>query len=162
AEADTLQQQQLAGDSILLAVGANPTSSAFFGQVLYGTQSVTVPQRTVVLTFTSANFSTPQVVSVAAVNDSPNDSYPGTRVYEISSSVLSADPVFENAPVRMVEVTKIDNSQPGIDVVNLGNTNTPIGATTPGGTTVYRDGNSSGTTTLTSFTAAFNAGDIGR
>ena len=109
AEPDTLEQQSLGGDSILVAAGQTPSSFS----------------RSIVLVFDASNWSTDQYVSVAAVNDAPVDSYPGTRVYEISTSVLSTDSFYENAQVGLVEVTKIDNSLPAIDVTALGNTNGP-------------------------------------
>jgi hypothetical protein len=152
AEGDTLEQQSLGGDSIVMAVGQNLSAASFF-QVLFHGSTIEVPQRSVVLVFTAANYNVDQFVSVAAINDAGVDSYPGTRVYEISPSVLSADTTYNNAEVGMVDVTKIDNSLPAIDVTSLGNTNGPG---------IYADGGANGTTTFTSQSAVFTMSDVGQ
>ncbi len=103
----------------------------------------------VVLEFTPTNWMVPQYVWVGAINDPLQD---GTRNYEVSSSVLSADSNYENAVVRNVDVTKSDTGQPGIQLANLGNSNT-VG--------IYSDGIASGNT-LSSASADFVSTDLGQ
>src|SRR5258708_2189819 len=161
AEPDTLanrlgnNQSAQVGDSILLATGATPpavcattATCAFYQHTTDDGQSLDIPQRAVVLVFTAANWMIPQQVWVGAANDALQD---GTRVYEVSHSVLSSDPFFDNAVVRNVEVTKIDTGIPGILVSNIGNSDTPG---------IYTDGVGAGTTTFTSLTATFVAADV--
>ncbi len=146
------------GDSILLATeplgtipnaGTSTANSDFYQHTTYDGAALDVPQRAVVLEFTPTDWQTPQVVWVGAINDQLQD---GTRVYEISHSVLSSDPFFENAVVSNVEVTKTDTGTPGILVNQLGNTDTPG---------IYYDGSIGGSlTTLTSASANFTAADF--
>ena len=145
------------GDSILLTTGSTPPAActstatcAFYQHTTYDGASLDVPQRAVVLVFTPTNWMVPQQVWVGAINDALPD---GTRVYEVSHSVLSADPFFDNAVVRNVEVTKIDTGTPGILISNLGNSDTPG---------IYFDGVGNGTNTFTSVTATFVASDVGQ
>jgi hypothetical protein len=80
-----------------------------------------VKQRAVVLVFTPANWMTPQIVDVGAVNDTRLE---GDRVIVTSHSVLSADPAFNGAVVRNVEVNVHDNDLPGIVVTQVDNPTT--------------------------------------
>ncbi len=157
AEPDMLSDRSASnfGDSILLATGSAPPAAcvttaacAFYQQTTYDGQEVDVAQRAVVLVFDATNWMVPQQVWVGAVNDPLQD---GTRVYEVSHSVLSADPFFDNAVVRNVEVTKIDTGVPGILVSNIGNSDTPG---------IYSDGVGTGAATFTSQTATFVTGDV--
>ena len=144
------------GDSILLAVGANPepgteeANSAFYEHAIVNGQPVQLPRRTVVLVFNKKDWQTPQVVSVGAINSPLAD---GRRLYEISSTVISADPFYNGAVVRNVEVTKLDSGTPAIRVTNLGNNNTPG---------LFSDGVGNGTSTFTSATATFTQADVGQ
>jgi len=158
AELGTLLQRTGSplGDSLLLALGANPSpgtttaSSAFYQHVVINGVPVDIPQRALVLVFNSSNWNIPQVVSVGAMN-TPLPS--ATQVYELSSSVLSADPVFDNAGVSNVAVTKVGSGAPAIIVSNIGNTDTPG---------LYGDGVGNGTTTFASLSASFTSSDLGQ
>ena len=158
AEPGTLLQRSgtPASDSVLLAVGANPSpgtttaNSAFYQHVVINGVAVDIPQRTIVLVFTSSNWATPQVVSVGAMN-TPAAS--ATEIDELSTSVQATDPVFDNAVVSDVAVTKVGTGAPGITVINLGSTDTPG---------VYADGVGNGTTTFSSASASFTAADVGQ
>ena len=144
------------GDSILLAVGENAepgteeANSAFYEHTIVNGKPVQVPRRTVVLVFNKKDWQTPQVVSVGAINSPLAD---GKRLYEISSTVISADPFYNGAVVRNVEVTKLDSGTPAIRVTNLGNSNTPG---------LFSDGVGNGTSTFTSATATFTQSDVGQ
>ena len=151
AESDLLNNRSANpfGDSILLAAGTTPPTAcaseagcAFYSETMVAGSPVYEPQRAVVLEFTPTDYSVPQLVYVGAVNGGIPD---GTRTYEISHSVLSADPFYDNVVVRNVEVTKHDTGTPSIQLTNLGDTNT-VG--------VFSDGIGSGST-LSSVSAAF-------
>src|SRR5713226_8808129 len=132
------------GDSILLstgltpAVGTNTSNTDFYRHTIFDTGVIDTTQRAIVLVFDASNWSVPQIVDVGAINDALND---GTRVYEVSHSVISADHFFNNAVVRNVEVTKIDPGSPGIQITEIGNTDT-AGMTAQSG---FSDGVTSGT-----------------
>ncbi|HEY5224284.1 MAG TPA: hypothetical protein VIJ18_14705 [Microbacteriaceae bacterium] len=152
------------GDSILLATGPlgsapNPgtttANSDFYQHVILDAAATDLPQRSLVLVFTAGNWQVPQIVWAGAMNDALND---GVRTYEISHTVLSADPFYANATVRNVEVTKIDPGSPAILVTNLGNTNTT--GTVPASR--FTDGVGNGTATFSSASAVFTLGDIGQ
>ncbi len=160
AEPDMLSDRSASnfGDSILLATGNTPPAAcvttavcAFYQQTTYDGQEVDVPQRAVVLVFDATDWMQPQQVWVGAVNDPLQD---GTRVYEVSQSVLSADPFFDNAVVRNVEVTKIDTGEPGILDQQ------PRQQRHAGHLRGRRRG--TGSTTFTSLTATFVSSDIGQ
>ena len=144
------------GDSILLATGNSPapgtstSNSDFYQHTIFDTNPLDVANRALVLVFTPANWQIPQLVDVGAINDQLND---GVRVYEVSHTVISADPFFDGALVRNVEVTKVDPGAPAILTTNIGNTNTPG---------IYSDGVANGSTTFTSATATFVSADAGQ
>jgi hypothetical protein len=145
------------GDSILLALGANPnagtstSNSDFYQHVVIDGTAVDLPQRTIVLVFTTSNWDIPQVVSVGAMN---TPAPANTQVYELSTSVISADPVFNNAVVSNVDVTKLVANKPAIVVTNLGNTDVPG---------LYNDGvTTTGSTKFTSASAYFVSSDVGQ
>ena len=116
------------GDSILLATGNSPapgtstSNSDFYQHTIFDTNPLDVANRALVLVFTPANWQIPQLVDVGAINDQLND---GVRVDQVSHTVISADPFFDGALVRNVEVTKVDPGAPAILTTNIGNTNTP-------------------------------------
>jgi hypothetical protein len=92
-----------------------------------------VPQRAVVLVFDQSNWNVDQTVTYGAVNDSRPE---GDRVYAISHSVLSTDPVFNNAVVRNVEILVHDNDQPALVLTQLASDQV-----TPDTTTLVLEGN---------------------
>src|SRR5262249_23503230 len=101
-----------AGDSILLDSGvALPGVLDYFRHIVGNGVPTLVRQRALVLVFTPQNWMIPQTVDVGAVNDSRQE---GDRVVITSHSVLSADPFYNGAVVRNVEVALHDNDLPGI------------------------------------------------
>ena len=101
------------GDTFLIATGATPGSASDFSRTITvnGDPSVIVPTRALVLTFTPANYATPQNVYLFAVNDSLPE---GDRVVISAESVISRDATFDHATVRNVEVNVQDNDLAGI------------------------------------------------
>ena len=94
-----------------------------------------VPNRAVVLLFTTANWQATQTVWFAAATDTLPQ---GTIVMAISHTVISADPVFAGAVVRNVEVTVLDNLTPDVVVTQLDNGAPDTGTTVIKGTTTTR------------------------
>ena len=105
------------GDSLLLAeyIGA-PVD--YDRDIQLNGGLVHIPARAIVLVFDSTHWqkADAKTVSVGAVDDTLAE---GDRTVTISHSVLSADPYFNHAIVRNVEVLVRDNDQPGIIVTQL-------------------------------------------
>ena len=80
------------------------------------------------MTFTPANWSTPQTVVVSAVNDTLME---GDHTSTITHSAVSDDPTFNGAAVAPVVVNIEDNDVPGITVTESGGST----AVTEGGAT---------------------------
>ena len=147
------------GDSILLTTGSTPTGGLHdHGDVRTSTSTRSYDDRLEAICRSASsssssrrrNWRSRSRSGVGAVNDALHD---GTRVYEISHSVLSADPFFDNAVVRNVEVTKIDTGTPAILVSELGNT--PVAQRDPAGRLHRRRRH--GGTTFTSATRDLHA-----
>ena len=116
AASPTLDDAGRGGDSVLIsATGALPGD--FLRPVLVDGRTVYRPIRSLVLAFTSDNYNIPQAVYVEAVDDALSQ---GKRVVVISHGVAvdttSATDLalFNHADVRNVDVTVIDNDQPGL------------------------------------------------
>ncbi len=86
--------------------GAVPTSDVTVAISSSNSSIVSVSPST--LTFTSANYATPQTVTVNAVN---NSSYDGTRTAQISHTVTSVDSTYNNYSISNVGVTVADDEQ---------------------------------------------------
>ncbi|MFO1534854.1 MAG: beta strand repeat-containing protein [Thermoplasmatota archaeon] len=63
------------------------------------------------LTFTTANWNTPQSVTVAGIND---DVAQGTRTLAIAFSIASADAAYQGLPVPSLPVTLVDDDNAGV------------------------------------------------
>ena len=124
------------GDTFLVATTAGSPGS-FTRTITVNGVVTTVPDRQVVLVFTPGNWNVAQTVFMFAVDDSRVE---GTRTVTVSQSVISADPSFDGAIVRNVEVTIYDNDAPGVLV-------TPLDPTTlhPDNATTVLEGTSSAT-----------------
>ncbi|MFH1021960.1 MAG: choice-of-anchor Q domain-containing protein [Planctomycetota bacterium] len=66
------------------------------------------------LTFTTANWNTPQTVTVTGVNDDLDDGDVGFAI--VTAAATSADPVFNTMPVADVSVTNTDNDTAAVTV----------------------------------------------
>jgi xanthine/CO dehydrogenase XdhC/CoxF family maturation factor len=75
------------------------------------------PATAVTLNFTTANWSTPQTITVNAVDDSVAE---GQKVSIITHGVSSADPNYNTATVRNISVTVVDDDVVGVTIVELG------------------------------------------
>jgi hypothetical protein len=107
-------------DTLLLSPTAG---TGFTRQIVINGQTVTIPQRAMVLVFDHDHWNKQgqagageQFVNVRAVNDAAPDA---DRVVIVSHTVLSDDPSFDHAIVQNVEVTIHDNTQPAILLTQL-------------------------------------------
>ena len=70
------------------------------------------------LTFTSANWSTPQTVTVSGVDDKVSD---GNQTYPITLSAAGSEDLgYRKAPVKVVSVTNMDDDTPGVSIIGGG------------------------------------------
>ena len=113
------QTEQANGDTFLVSNIAASTTSFERTVVLEGVDTP-VKKRAIVLVFDGTNWMTPQTVNVYAVQDTRAE---GDRVVVSSHSVISADPAFNGAVVRNVEVTVHDDDLPAIQIVALDGAN---------------------------------------
>ena len=112
------QQESGTGDTVWLCTGATDADCddpADFQRYVYlNSDTLTgVAQRSVVLTFSGANWNVDQRIYVLAVDDQRSE---GTRVVAISHSVISTDARFDGTLVRNVEVSVRDDDTPGVTV----------------------------------------------
>lgn len=70
------------------------------------------------LTFTPGNFATPQNITVTGVDDDVED---GDIDYEISFTLVSADPGYNNLPVAPLDVTNTDGDTAGFIISAISN-----------------------------------------
>lgn len=77
-----------------------------------------------VLTFTPANWATPQTVTITAVDDALVETASHTGL--IAHSVASADPLYQNASVATLTVPVWDNDGPSVDITPVGGSDTVI------------------------------------
>ncbi|WP_392533892.1 DUF4347 domain-containing protein [Nostoc sp. C117] len=118
-------------DSLLVSQDA----SNFRHTVLRNGVPEVVDNRSVVLVFDSSNWNQQQTVYVLADDDNFAE---GERVVTVSHSVASQDATFNQAAVKNVEVTVLDNDQPGL-IINESNGGTLVleGDATTGITDTY-------------------------
>ncbi|HET9217470.1 MAG TPA: Calx-beta domain-containing protein, partial [Terriglobia bacterium] len=122
------------GDTIWVS-----TSLDFERHIVVNGQAVDVPQRSVVLKFTAANWQVDQTVNLFAVDDTRSE---GDRFVVVQHSVISDDARFDATDVRNVEVEVRDNDTPGVYVTEV-----QPGTSMEDGRTVVIEGDS--TTQLT-------------
>ncbi|MBL9182873.1 MAG: DUF1800 family protein [Verrucomicrobiaceae bacterium] len=77
-----------------------------------------------VLTFTAANWATPQTVTITAVDDALVEAASHTGL--ITHSVASTDPLYHNASVATLTVPVWDNDGPSVDITPVGGTDTVV------------------------------------
>ena len=127
-------------DSYTLVLKTQPTADVTV--TLNGGNQITIDKTTV--TFTSANWNTPQTVTVTAVNDTIAE---GNHTSTISHSVSSADANYNNATLPNVAVSITDNDAEirGMKWHDLdGNGVKDAGETGLQGWTIYLDTNTNG------------------
>nr|MCU0567675.1 hypothetical protein [Oculatellaceae cyanobacterium Prado106] len=78
------------------------------------------------LTFTSANWNTPQTVTITGVDDFLDD---GDIAYQINTTTSSSDTNYQNLVVPAVNVTNQDNETPGITLTPISSNTTEAGGT---------------------------------
>ncbi len=98
------------GDDYLVVLRTRPSADVTVALSLDGGQLVT--DRTA-LTFTPANWTVPQAVSVTAIDDHLDE---GLHLSSIGHTVTSSDPDYSGLYVRDVVVRIIDNDRAGITV----------------------------------------------
>jgi hypothetical protein len=109
------EEEDLDGDSILIRKSGDPAD--FLRPVIVNDATEFVPIRSIVLTFDSTNWNIDQEVFLAAASDLLAE---GERVVTISHGVLiettsaSLKETYDQTPVRNVEVTVLDDDQPGL------------------------------------------------
>jgi Ca2+-binding RTX toxin-like protein len=101
--------------------------NAYFRTVHLDGTSTPLANRALVLHFTTTNWDVPQLLWVAAANDTTPQ---GTIVVAVSHFVQSADPLFDHAVVRNVEVTVVDNLTPAVVITQLDHSGAPDTSTT--------------------------------
>ncbi|MEG4988302.1 DUF4347 domain-containing protein, partial [Microcoleus sp. BR0-C5] len=79
------------------------------------------------LTFTPANWDTPQPVTVTGVNDSIVDGDIGYKI--VTAATVSTDPIYSNKDVADVSLSNKDNDTAGISITPTATTATEGGAT---------------------------------
>ncbi len=98
--------------SFTIVLTTQPTADVTIGLSSSDTTEGTVAPTSV--TFTSANWNTPQTVTITGVNDADVD---GNIAYSIiTSATSSADPSYNNLAVADVSVVNNDNDIPGVTV----------------------------------------------
>ncbi|HEY3922827.1 MAG TPA: hypothetical protein VGL76_12045 [Gaiellaceae bacterium] len=102
------------GDTFLVST-TDGSAADFYDTIVVNGVATKVPRRAVVLSFAPGS-TAPQTVYMYAVDDSLAE---GTRVVTANTSVISADPAFDGAIVRNVEVTIYDNDTPGVLLTQL-------------------------------------------
>src|SRR5262249_49558813 len=122
-----------APDTILLASGSpTPGAADFYRTIQLNGVATSVPNRTLVLAFDAPSWQTDQTVWVTAVDDQAAE---GPTTVTISHSVVAPNdrfdphnptaPYFDNIAVRNVQVTVLDNDQPGVVITPLDNVGNP-------------------------------------
>lgn len=82
----------------------------------FGTYTTEVTVSPASVTFTSANWSTPQTVTVSAVNDTTSEVL---EIAQIGHSITTADTVYRQISVASINVLVADNDPTGSNTVNL-------------------------------------------
>ena len=76
------------------------------------------------ITFTSSNWTVPQTITVAGVADGIAETI--THIGNISHSITSADPFYNNLSAPNLPITVWDKDSPGLDISPVGGTDTVI------------------------------------
>src|SRR5581483_8338871 len=118
-----------ATDSYTVALNTAPTANVTI-TINPGTQLTVAPAT---LTFTPANFSTPQTVTVTAIDDAVVE---GPQVATITHTAASADPAYNAIAVPSITVNITDNDGSPLYGITLGNQLITINTTTGVGTLV--------------------------
>lgn len=126
--ADTTVTEGGVTDSVAVVLNGQPTSDV---TVTLDNTNQQVTTSVTSLTFTSANWNTPQYVTVTAVNDSVGE---GTHTGVIKFTTSSSDSAFNGATPANVVVQITDNDiaahNPTFDVPPASTTNNPFGTIT--------------------------------
>jgi hypothetical protein len=93
--------------------GATPPTADVTVNLTPGARITTNPAS---LTFTTANFATPQTVTITAVNDSV---FQGVQFATVSFATVSADGTYNALPAPMLNVRVNDNDDAGVQGVTL-------------------------------------------
>jgi hypothetical protein len=122
-----------AGDSLTVALASQPTANVTVtvsGNADLRVASGGTPAASTALTFTAANWATPQTVSVSAVDDTTVE---GPETSSLTFAVSSTDPAYNgrSVPAVSVAVTDNDSAPPptGTAVSLFSNTDTPATVT---------------------------------
>jgi hypothetical protein len=86
------------------------------------------------LTFTSANWNTPQTVTVTGQDDLIAD---GNVAYTVQVSAGSADTNYNTLPAQTVYLNSVDNGVPGFTITPATSAGSPLTTTEAGGTATY-------------------------
>jgi hypothetical protein len=107
-----------ASDALVVTLGTQPTANVVFDVVASDTTEAMVSPASI--TFTPANWNTPQVIGVTGVDDRLVD---GTQTSTVRVSVNDAasDNAFDPLADRVVTVTTSDNDTYGFTVTETGN-----------------------------------------
>lgn len=109
--------------SFTVALTSQPTANVTVNVASLDTTEGTVSPAT--LTFTPANWNTPQTVSVAGVDDAIDD---GNITYSVTLQSTSSDSKYGSLSTS-VSATNIDNDTAGLSIVQVGSTTTEAGGT---------------------------------
>ncbi len=111
--------------TLTVVLTSQPTASVSIGVSVNGTTEGTVSPAS--LTFTTANWSTPQTVTATGVDDFVDD---GDQPYAIiTAPALSADPLYNGRDAANRSLNNIDNDTAGITVSAISGNTTEAGGT---------------------------------
>ena len=130
----TMVTEAATTDTFTVALGAQPTSDVVVSVASADTGEATVSPAQ--LTFTNANWSTTQTVSVTGVDDAVGD---GNQTAAVTLAIVdvSSDNCFDPAPDTNVSVTISDDDSAGLTVVETtGSIDVTEAATTTTATTI--------------------------
>ena len=100
--------------AISVVLGSQPTANVIVTPSSSDTTAATVSGA---LTFTSGNWSTPQLITITGVDNSVAD---GSHAYVISVTTTSSDPNFNGINAALVNGTNLDNDVAIVDVITGG------------------------------------------
>ncbi len=141
-----------APDTYTVVLNSQPTANVTI-TLAYNGQITTVPATT--LTFTTANWFTPQIVTVSAVNDAVAE---GPHQSTITHTAASSDANYNGVAIPSVNVSITDNDSVGVTVTQSGG-NTAV--TEGGPADTYTVVLTSQPTASVTITLAYNAAQIG-
>jgi hypothetical protein len=105
-------------DALVVTLGTQPTSNVVFDVIATDTTEARVSPSS--LTFTPANWNTPQVIGVTGVDDRLVDGSQ-TSTVRVSVNAAASDDAFDALAARVVTVTTTDNDTFGFVVTETGN-----------------------------------------